>query len=60
MCTCTNIMPRDNILMSLRRSPCGLAANVLDCDIVLSEFELQYPFYIHFRTNALEKAWLWH
>ena len=30
-------------------------ANVLDCDIVVSEFELQPCNYVHFRTNAIEE-----
>ena len=29
---------------------------MLDCDIVVSEFELQLPNYNHFRTNALGKC----
>ena len=31
-------------------------ANVLDCSIVESEFELQLPYYVHFRTNTLGKG----
>ena len=31
-------------------------ANVLNCDIVVSEFELQSCYYVHFRTNALPKG----
>ena len=27
--------------------------NVLDCDIVVSKFELQSRYYIHFCTNTL-------
>ena len=34
----------------------GIVANVLNCDIEVSEFELQLRYYIHFRTNSLEKA----
>ena len=33
----------------------GVVANVLDCDIVVSEFALQSYYYIHFQTNTLEK-----
>ena len=29
---------------------------VLDCKIVVREFELQAPYYIHFRENALGKG----
>ena len=28
----------------------------LDCGIVVSEFELQSPYYVHFRTNTLGKS----
>ena len=31
----------------------GVAVNVLDCDIVVSEFELKSRFSVHFQTNAL-------
>ena len=34
----------------------GVVANVLDCDILVSEFELQLHHNIHFRTNTLEKG----
>ena len=37
-------------------NPRGVVANVLYCDIVVSEFELQLCYYIHFRTNARRKA----
>ena len=37
------------------RSSCGVVANVLDCDIVVSEFELQSRYYIPFQTNTLGK-----
>ena len=30
--------------------------SVLDSNFVVSEFELQSCYYIHFRTNALEKG----
>ena len=30
--------------------------NVLDCDIVVSEFALQLHYYVHFGTNNLEKG----
>ena len=46
---------------SLLRSPRwgnlhGVLANVLDCNIVVSEFELQLCNIIHFWTNTLEKG----
>ena len=31
-------------------------ANMLDCDIVISEFKLQSRYYIHFRSNTLGKG----
>ena len=37
-------------------SPCGVMAKLLDCDIVLSEFDLHSRCYIHFRTNTLGKG----
>ena len=30
----------------------GVAVNVLDCNILISEFELQSRFYVHLRTNT--------
>ena len=31
-------------------------ANILDCDILLNELELQSPYSVHFRNNALGKV----
>ena len=31
-------------------------ANFLDLDILVSEFELQSPNYVHFQTNTLKKS----
>ena len=43
----------------MRESP-GVAANVLDWVIILSEFELQSRWYVLFRTNTLgETDTLW-
>ena len=36
--------------------PCGVVANVLDCDIILSEFEFLSPYYIYFWTYTLRKG----
>ena len=36
-------------------SPRGIVANVLDCNIVISEFELQPHLFYHFQTIALGK-----
>ena len=37
------------------RGSSGVLANVLDCDISLSEFELKSLYYIHLRTNTFVK-----
>ena len=31
-------------------------ANVLACDAVVSEFELQSRYYVHFQNNTLRKG----
>ena len=36
--------------------PCGIVANVLECKIVESEFELHLRNYIHFWINSLGKS----
>ena len=33
----------------------GVVANILNCDIVVNEIELQSRYYVHFRTNILEE-----
>ena len=38
------------------RSPHGVVANVLNCNIAVSKFELQSLHCIHFWTNTLGKA----
>ena len=38
------------------RGPIAYFFNVLDCNIILSKFELQSQLYIHFRTNTPEKS----
>ena len=35
----------------------GVAANELDCGIVVRVFELQSRYYVHFRTNTLGKRY---
>ena len=37
-------------------SPCDVVANVVDCDLVVSEFELQSRYYVNFRTNTFGKG----
>ena len=39
-----------------RVGPRGLVANVSDYNIVVSEFELQSRYYVHFRTIPLGKV----
>ena len=36
--------------------PSSVVVNVLNCDIVVSEFELQSRYYVHFRTNISGKT----
>ena len=42
----------------------GRVANVLDYDIVVSKFELQSRYFVHFRTNhiyqPLRSGRIWH
>ena len=37
-------------------SLCEVVANVVDCDIEGSEFELQLPYCIHFLKNTFEEV----
>ena len=46
-------------LFSERGSPHNVVANVLDCDIVISEFEFQLSYYAHFWTNISPHPQLW-
>ena len=41
----SNIRPRQG-------SPCGVVVNVLDSEIVVSEFELQSRYCIHFEKDV--------
>ena len=36
-------------------NPCGVVANKLNCNIIVSEFKLQICYYVHFQTNHLRK-----
>ena len=38
------------------RCPHSVMVKVLDCGIVVSEFELQSHYYVHFRTNTIGKG----
>ena len=35
---------------------CGVMAKVLDCSLIVREFELQLRYYVYFPTNTLEKG----
>ena len=37
-------------------SACGIVVNMLDCDIIVSKFELKLHYYIHFQPNTLKKG----
>ena len=52
---------KDGYLVSLRTSessgvPRGVMIREMDCRIVVSEFELQTRYYVHFRTNTQGKG----
>ena len=34
----------------------GISIETMDCKIVVSDFELQSRYYVHFRTNTLGKG----
>ena len=36
--------------------PRSVMVKAMDCGIVISEFELQSHYYVHFRTNTLGKG----
>ena len=36
-------------------STCGVVANVMDCDIIVSQFEFKSCYYVPFGTNNLRK-----
>ena len=47
---------KKDIPRSVGKSPRGLVANVLGCDIVVSEFKLQSIYDVHFWTSTLTKG----
>ena len=55
-------MPLYTILKPVKEVPTseghqyGVVANVLNCDIVITEFELQLLFSVHFWSNTLGKG----
>ena len=42
--------------MCYEHYPRGIVTNVLDCDIVVNEFEPHSEYYVHFWTNILCKG----
>ena len=40
----------------VRGCPCGVMVKVMDCRIVVSEFEFQSHYYVHFGMNTLGKG----
>ena len=40
-----------------KRSPYGIVANVLDCDSVVSEFQLQSGYHVHFCTKIPQERY---
>ena len=44
------------LLKCKRGCPRGVMVKAMDCGIVVSEFELQLRYYVHFRANTLGKG----
>ena len=44
------------VLLHYQQSLHGIVANMLDYNIIVSKFELQSCYRIHFQTNALGKG----
>ena len=42
--------------MLTKGSPCGGMANVLDCDIIATDFKLQSSYYVHFWSFTFGKG----
>ena len=40
----------------LRGCPRGALVKTMNCEIVVSEFEIQERYYVYFRTNTLGKG----
>ena len=45
-----------NIHLYPRGYPCGVMVKAMDYGIIVSEFELQSRYYVHFRANSLMKG----
>ena len=58
--TIKNVLNNENILFQHLvigvGSPHEVLTNALNCDIVLSDFELQLSYNVHLRTNTLGKG----
>ena len=44
------------IFIQQTECPRDVMVKAMDCRIVVSEFELQLRYYVHFRTNTLGKG----
>ena len=44
------------IIIIFGKCPRGVMVKAMDCGIVVSEFELQLRYYVHFRANTLGKG----
>ena len=51
------ILDKLNWSLSTREKSLGVVAKVLDCSLEVSKIELQSGYYVHFRTNKLEKEY---
>ena len=48
--------PKSTHLYIQDLSHCAVVANMLDSDIVVTEFEFKFHYYVHFSINTLRKA----
>ena len=46
----------DTAVQNVGEYPHGVMVKAMDCGIVVSEFELQSRYYVHFRANTLGKG----
>ena len=52
----SDVIPPSIFSNDLKGCPHGVMVKALDCTIVVSEFELQSHYYVHFQTNTLGKG----
>ena len=50
-----NQLEYDAVLMSRGVFPCDVEPNQLECDTIITKFQLQSHYHVHFQTNTLEK-----